>query len=68
MSSMETDAVLTARMLMSGHGLRAGAVAQERVNQARAASDTQALERWRAVQAAIEEMRTTAHKPQPAHP
>ncbi len=63
MPQLESDAVQTARMMMGSHGLRAGAVVQERVNEAQAASDTAALERWRAVQAAIEEMRTTAHKP-----
>ncbi len=68
MSKIENDPIQIARMLMSGHGLRAGAVAQERAHEAQLASDTEGLERWRAVQAAIEDMRTTIHKPAAAKP
>jgi hypothetical protein len=49
-----------ARMLIARHGLRASAVAEEHVNQARTAGDTASHERWVAVQAAVNELRRTA--------
>jgi hypothetical protein len=54
------DPIHLARMLIECHGLRAGAVAQERANEAQLAGATAELDRWRAVQAAIAELRRTA--------
>ncbi len=49
-----------ARMLIDRHGLRAGAVAQQRVDEARMAGRTEELDRWHSVQAALAELRRTA--------
>ena len=49
----------TARNLMSVHGLRAQAVAHERLLEARASGDAAGMERWQAVEAAIAEVRRT---------
>ncbi len=49
-----------ARMLIDRHGLRAGAVAEERATEAQHAGRTAELDRWRAVQAAVAELRRTA--------
>jgi hypothetical protein len=54
------DPIQTARMLIDRHGLRAGAVAEERANEAQLAGQTVELDRWRSVQAAIAELRRTA--------
>ena len=51
-----------ARMLIDRHGLRAGAVAQQRVEEARMAGRTDELDRWHSVQAAVAELRRTAHQ------
>jgi hypothetical protein len=50
---------LTAQNLMAVHGLRAQAVAQERIAEARQQGDTFGLERWQNVEAAINELRRT---------
>lgn len=51
-----------ARNLMTVHGLRAGAVAHEHIDEARRRGDTADLERWQDVEAAIAEMRRTEPK------
>jgi hypothetical protein len=51
------DPIQVARMLLEAHGLRAAAVAQEHANEAQAAGDTAELDRWRAVQSAIAELK-----------
>ncbi len=56
------DPIALARMLIDRHGLRAGAVAQERVAEARLAGRTVELDRWHSVQAALAELRRTAHQ------
>jgi hypothetical protein len=50
----------TAQNLMAVHGLRAQAVAQERIAEARQQGDTSGLERWQNVEAAINELRRTS--------
>ena len=60
MQKTETDPVQIARMMIEHHGLRAGAVAQERAHEAELSADTQGLDRWRSVQTAIAELRSTA--------
>jgi hypothetical protein len=44
---------------MEVHGLRAGAVAEERIAESRLGGDTTGLERWQNVRAAIAELRRT---------
>jgi hypothetical protein len=60
MQKTENDPIQIARMLIGQHGLRAGAVAQERAREAELASDTQGLDRWRSVASAISELHRTA--------
>jgi hypothetical protein len=48
-----------ARNLMNVHGLRAQALVQERIAEARLAGDHSGLERWQNVRAAIGELRQT---------
>jgi hypothetical protein len=55
----ESDSKYTAQNLISVHGLRAQAVAQERTAEARLQGDTVGFERWQNVQAAISELRRT---------
>lgn len=57
MQKIDNDPVEIAKNMMSSHGLRASAVAQERAHEAELASDAAGLNRWRAVQAAIAELR-----------
>ena len=57
------DPIQLAHMLIDRHGLRAGAVAQERATEARLGGQTEDLHRWRAVELAIVELRRTAHQP-----
>jgi hypothetical protein len=52
-----------ARMLMERHGLRAAAVAQEYANEAQLSGDTEKLDHWRSVEAAIAEMKREAARP-----
>jgi len=52
--------VQVARMLIDRHGLRAGAVAEEHVNEAQVAGDNAALGHWSSVRAAVAELRRTA--------
>ena len=51
-----------ARMLIHRHGLRAGAMAQQRVEEARIGGRTDELDRWHSVQAAVAELRRTANQ------
>jgi hypothetical protein len=51
-----------ARNLMSVHGLRAQALVQERIAEARLAGDHNGLERWQNVRAAIAELRRTGQR------
>jgi hypothetical protein len=51
-----------ARNLMSVHGLRAQAVVQERIAEARLAGDRAGLDRWQNVHAAIGELRRTGQR------
>ncbi len=50
----------TAQNLMAVHGLRAQAVVNERIAEARQQGDTSGLERWQNVEAAIGELRRSA--------
>lgn len=56
------DPIQVARMLIGRHGLRAAAVAEERAKEAHLAGQTADLDRWRSVQAAVAELRRTAHQ------
>jgi hypothetical protein len=56
----EFDSKYTAQNLMTVHGLRAQAVVQERLSEARQQGDTTGLQRWQNVEAAINELRRTA--------
>jgi hypothetical protein len=51
-----------ARNLMSVHGLRAQAVVQERLAEARLAGDRAGLDRWQNVRAAIGELRQASRQ------
>lgn len=55
-----------ARGLIERHGPRAVALAQERLEEARLAGDTAALEHWGAVAAATAELRRTGRKAAPS--
>lgn len=50
----------TARMMIQLHGLRAQAIALERIAEMRQQADTAGLDRWQQVHAAICELRRTA--------
>jgi hypothetical protein len=50
----------TAQNMITLHGLRAQAVVNEKLAEARAQGDAAGLERWQAVLAAVAELRTTA--------
>jgi hypothetical protein len=50
----------TAQNLMTVHGLRAQAVAHERIAEAGQQGDTVGLERWENIEAAISELRRSA--------
>jgi hypothetical protein len=56
----ESNSKYTAQNLMAVHGLRARAVVNERIAEARQQGDTSGLERWQNVEAAIGELRRTA--------
>jgi len=51
-----------ARNLMTVHGLRARAVVEERIAEARLAGDRAGLDRWQNVSAAIGELRQTSRQ------
>lgn len=53
------DSKYTAQNLMTVHGLRAQAVAQQHLAEARQKGDTADFERWQNVEAAIAELRRT---------
>jgi hypothetical protein len=55
----QTESRNIARNMMSVHGLRAQAVVQERLTEARARGDTTGMERWQTVEAMIAELRRT---------
>ncbi len=59
----EPDSKTTAQALMTVHKLRAQAVVQERIAEARQQGDTADLERWQNVAAAIAELRRSAPRP-----
>jgi len=61
MSSAQ-DSIQIARNLIDRHGLRAGAVAEQAASEAQLAGQAAELDRWRSVQAAIAELRRTAHQ------
>jgi hypothetical protein len=61
MQNNQADSIKIAKMMMERHGLRAGAIAQERANEAQLASDPEGLDRWRSVQGAIVELRSTSY-------
>jgi hypothetical protein len=56
----EQNAVLTARDMLRRHGLRAQAVALERIAELRRQGDVSSLHRWEQTHAAICELRRTA--------
>jgi hypothetical protein len=53
----ESNSKQTAQNLMAVHGLRAQAVVNERIAEARQQGDASGLERWQDVEAAIGELR-----------
>jgi hypothetical protein len=53
----DIDNKYTAQNMMSVHGLRALAVVQERIAEARQQGDSASLERWQNVAAAIADLR-----------
>jgi hypothetical protein len=59
---MSEDSKYTAQNLMTVHGLRAQAVVQERIAEARQQGEPASLHRWQNVEAAISELRRTAPK------
>ncbi len=56
----DLDSRTTAQNLMTVHGLRAQAVVQERIAEARQQGDTAGLARWQNVEAAIAELRRSS--------
>ncbi len=56
---MPNNALNTARQLIERHGLRAAAVAEEHAAEARVSGETAALDHWRAVAAAVAELKRT---------
>ena len=62
----ESESKYTAQNMMSVHGLRAQAVVQERLAEARQQGDAVGLARWQNVQAAIADLRRSAPAPAPA--
>lgn len=54
------DSRETARQLIKRHGLRAQAIALERVQEMRVQGDSAGLDRWQAVYAAVCELRRSA--------
>jgi hypothetical protein len=56
----EPDSRNTARNLIAVHGLRAQAVVQERLAEARNQGDTSGMERWQNVEAEIHAVRRAA--------
>ena len=51
------DPVQTARALMERYGLRAAAVAEQRVAEARLAGESDQLDHWQSVASAVAELR-----------
>jgi hypothetical protein len=56
----QSDSKYTAQNMISVHGLRAQAVVQERMSEARQQGDSAGLERWQNVAAAIGDLRRSA--------
>lgn len=61
MQNSRAASVRIAKMMMVRHGLLARAVAQARADEAWLASDPTGVDRWRAVQSAIAELRNTSY-------
>jgi hypothetical protein len=53
------DAIQIAHRLIRSYGLRAAAVAQEHLSELRVQADTTGMEKWRQVQLAISDFRST---------
>ena len=53
----QSDSKYTAQNIMAVHGLRAQAVVQERVAEARQQGDAAGVDRWQNIAAAIAELR-----------
>jgi hypothetical protein len=62
----QADNKQTAQYMITLHGLRASAVVQEHMAEARQQGDTAGLERWQNVETAIAELRRTARQAVPA--
>jgi hypothetical protein len=60
MHLQQQDTTETARLMIKRHGLRAQAIALERVQEMRVQGDAAGLNRWQAIYAAICEMRRSA--------
>ncbi|MBV8870618.1 MAG: hypothetical protein JOY65_14580 [Acetobacteraceae bacterium] len=60
MSVLQHDTKETARMLIKRHGLRAQAIALERVQEMRVQGDAAGLNRWQEIFAAICDLRRSA--------
>jgi hypothetical protein len=60
MSVQQHDTQQTARQMIKRHGLRAQAVALERVQEMRVQGDAVGLDRWQAIYAAICDLRRSA--------
>jgi hypothetical protein len=56
----KSESKYAAQNMMSVHGLRAQAVVQERMAEARQQGDTAGLERWQNVESAIADLRRSA--------
>jgi hypothetical protein len=56
----QSDSKYTAQNIMAVHGLRAQAVVQERVAEARQQGDAAGVDRWQNIAAAIAELRRSA--------
>jgi hypothetical protein len=60
MPALQQDTKEAARMLIKRHGLRAQAIALERVQEMRVQGDAVGLDRWQAIFAAICDLRRSA--------
>ena len=60
MHLQQHDTTETARQLIKRHGLRAQAIALERVQEMRLQGDAAGLDRWQAVYAAVCELRRSS--------
>lgn len=60
MHLQQHDTTAAARMLIKRHGLRAQAIALERVQEMRVQGDAEGLDRWQAIYAAICDLRRSS--------